>query len=474
MEHDTDEPGLAENWLVQHTLTTEECASDAFGIFLIFFSCLYTESSNVIKDVGGPPLGSSTNGRFVRPVCVYLDAVEQALHRYHSQFATVSSMKADIVDNVFRPRVWDKLVADHASGWKEKTTPHIPSWGPIQLYTFISNSEELRVMLNIPLIPVTPAHELISSSAVVDVDGCVADICSGLLADPEEELQKQLLSEHDVLRDAIVARVQELVDTSHELEGDRAEGGGEDGDDCAGASVSSSSDCDSEGDFDDDDEEITENEIAQEVQLAEQGLEEMEKREGRPPVREAAAKAGLAIGDNLRKEASAIALEPRYVIDQTCQAGDAAQAASAQRVLAKRAQRQSAAGVELMQGEQHQEVMRVAAVEAQKSQCEVAQWELEAAQLSQQLNRVRDKIRLRRSRGSAPSNSTGRGTVLARMGGIGLPSHVGSRSERAGRRQDTQSTGAQAVRLASAMGAAGAARRTSEEVLRLAMEIPLP
>jgi hypothetical protein len=244
MEQDTDDPELANNWLVKHTLTAEECASDAFGIFLIFFSCLYTESQNAIEDVGGPPLGQPVNGRYVRPVCVHLDGVKEALHRYHSQFDTVSSMKADIIDSVFMPRVWAKLVADHASGWEGKSAPHIPSWGPIQLHTFISSSEKLRVMLGMPPTPVGPAPELVSSSAAVDVDDDVHDMCAGLLASPEEELEKQLACEHAALSEAITTRVTELVANSYELEGDCLEGGGEDE---GGEAHESDSNTDSEG-----------------------------------------------------------------------------------------------------------------------------------------------------------------------------------------------------------------------------------
>jgi hypothetical protein len=174
MEQDTDEPGLQATWLKCHVPTAQDLASDAFGIFLIHFCCLYVSSgTQVFKRLPGVLPEPTPNGRVVKLISIDLTAVEEVLDRYHSWFDTVSSMKEDIVQNVFKPLVWDKLLADKESGWTRKSAPTIPSWGAKQLYDFIAGSDKLRALVGMPAEAAGPAPDLVSASAVVDVDDAI-------------------------------------------------------------------------------------------------------------------------------------------------------------------------------------------------------------------------------------------------------------------------------------------------------------
>jgi hypothetical protein len=131
-------------------------ASDTFGILLVHFCCLILDPEVVVMEYAGGPC--TANGRAVCSVRLHLGRSEEVLHTYTSWWDTVGSMKEDIVRNVFVPRVWEHLVADHAAEWTQQTAPHIPDWRGKQLYKFIAEDPKLRALVGMSLSAAEPAE----------------------------------------------------------------------------------------------------------------------------------------------------------------------------------------------------------------------------------------------------------------------------------------------------------------------------
>jgi hypothetical protein len=150
------------------------------------------------------------------------------LHTYTSWWDTVDSMKEDIVRNVFVPRVWEHLVADHAAEWTQQTAPHIPGWRGKQLYKFIAEDPKLRALVGMSLSAAEPAE------VVLDLDAAEpAEVVLDL--DHEEMLRDVLLVEESRITEAISKRVATMgadgsgYDSAVEGTGDGNEDSGDDG-----------------------------------------------------------------------------------------------------------------------------------------------------------------------------------------------------------------------------------------------------
>jgi hypothetical protein len=206
-------------------------------------------------------------------------------------------MKADIVTNVFVPQVWEPILADHATGWKQNTAPHIPSWGSRALYTFIADSSDLRALVGMApapsVLPSATSDWLASDPMDVDEEEAEDD---GI--DHEQELIRLLEADHYALEQAIEERLDTADDHDDELsaigggaeeeEGQERQDEGDDGND--------GNDGDDSDDSNDDDDGSDGEAIEAEAEAEAGERENLRER----PSRVSAVSAVLAISEQIR------------------------------------------------------------------------------------------------------------------------------------------------------------------------------